>query len=278
MGGPDLRATRARGPARTSGRTRSEDNPVLLANRKAKALSSLLKAQSAVEQGPSAVARRPGLPLGGRPPVRPHRPRPQPGLPQGPPGRRGSPRAQGHPRRPPQPGRSGHRSRPPLDHRHQGRQGAVPCDGAGGHPPLAAGTAGGRLRAGRPDRRRAGLPGPARQARLVRRRASAGSASTPSPRRRRRRTGSGCRRAAAREFQIIQTLDHPGILPVLDYKEHENGPALLFRYLDPHAVRFDHYLATHGHEADHRPAARHAAPGRRRHPLRPPQAGRSTGR
>ncbi len=55
------------------------------------------------------------------------------------------------------------------------------------------------------------------------------------------------RRAAAREFQIIQTLDHPGILPVLDYKEHENGPALFFRYLDPHAVRFDQYLATTGH-------------------------------
>ena len=52
------------------------------------------------------------------------------------------------------------------------------------------------------------------------------------------------RRAAAREFQIIQSLDHPGILPVLDYKEHENGPSLLFRYLDPNAVRFDHYLAT----------------------------------
>ena len=56
------------------------------------------------------------------------------------------------------------------------------------------------------------------------------------------------RRAAAREFQIIQTLDHPGILPVLDYKEHENGPALLFRYLDPNAVRFDQYLATNSHK------------------------------
>jgi serine/threonine protein kinase len=54
------------------------------------------------------------------------------------------------------------------------------------------------------------------------------------------------KRAAAREFQIIQTLDHPHILPVLDYKEHENGPALLFRYSDPDAVRLDHYLATHG--------------------------------
>jgi serine/threonine protein kinase len=54
------------------------------------------------------------------------------------------------------------------------------------------------------------------------------------------------KRAAAREFQIIQTLDHQNILPVLDYKEHEHGPALLFRYLDPNAVRFDHFLATNG--------------------------------
>lgn len=55
-------------------------------------------------------------------------------------------------------------------------------------------------------------------------------------------------RAAAREFQIIQTLDHQGILPVLDYKDHEHGPALLFRYLDPNAVRFDHFLATNCHK------------------------------
>ncbi len=57
-------------------------------------------------------------------------------------------------------------------------------------------------------------------------------------------------RAAAREFQIIQTLDHTNILPVLDYKEHEHGPALLFRYLDPNAVRLDHFLATHGHKLE----------------------------
>ncbi|HBH51728.1 MAG TPA: BREX system serine/threonine kinase PglW [Planctomycetaceae bacterium] len=54
------------------------------------------------------------------------------------------------------------------------------------------------------------------------------------------------RRAAAREFQIIQTLDHPNILPVLDYREHEHGPTLLFRYVDKAAVRFDHFLATRG--------------------------------
>ena len=58
------------------------------------------------------------------------------------------------------------------------------------------------------------------------------------------------RRAAAREFQIIRTLEHPSILPVLDYKEHELGPALLFGYRDPDAVRFDHWLATHSHKLD----------------------------
>ena len=63
VGRPHLRATPARGPARSDGKLRSEDNPVLLANRKAKALSSLLKAQSAAEQGPAAVARRPRLPV-----------------------------------------------------------------------------------------------------------------------------------------------------------------------------------------------------------------------
>jgi len=56
------------------------------------------------------------------------------------------------------------------------------------------------------------------------------------------------RRAAAREFQILQTLEHQGILPVIDYKEHENGPALIFGYSDPDAVRFDHYLASQCHK------------------------------
>jgi len=55
------------------------------------------------------------------------------------------------------------------------------------------------------------------------------------------------RRAAKREFQILQALHHPGILPVSDYREHDHGPALLFRYPDPHAIRLDHYLASHCH-------------------------------
>ncbi|MGV2341942.1 MAG UNVERIFIED_CONTAM: hypothetical protein LVR18_50930 [Planctomycetaceae bacterium] len=33
------------------------------------------------------------------------------------------------------------------------------------------------------------------------------------------------RRAAKREFQILQALHHPGILPVSDYREHDHGPA-----------------------------------------------------
>jgi len=56
------------------------------------------------------------------------------------------------------------------------------------------------------------------------------------------------KRAAAREFQIIQALNHPSILPALDYKEHELGPTLLFKYVDPQAIRFDQYLATYCHK------------------------------
>ena len=53
------------------------------------------------------------------------------------------------------------------------------------------------------------------------------------------------KRAAAREFRILQSFDHPGILDARDYKDHEFGPALLFAY-EPRAMRLDHYLATRG--------------------------------
>jgi serine/threonine protein kinase len=52
-------------------------------------------------------------------------------------------------------------------------------------------------------------------------------------------------RAAVREFRILQGFDHPGILDARDYKDHEFGPALLFAY-EPGAMRLDHYLATRG--------------------------------
>lgn len=53
------------------------------------------------------------------------------------------------------------------------------------------------------------------------------------------------RKAAKREFELLEGLNHPGILQVLDYTEHELGPALIFRH-DPDAVRLDHFLAQFG--------------------------------
>ncbi|MFO0877871.1 MAG: BREX system serine/threonine kinase PglW [Gemmataceae bacterium] len=227
------------------GRTRSEDNPVLLANRKAKALASLLKSQPALGK-----VRLPWLDalvflsadhlqcdLTG--PAR---------------------------------NRVLLKDRP-ADQHHPERKGILAAlinrDGPGIDPDLrgtidikvAKALSRAMEQAGiRPSQRsrRVGdyllgdliADGPGYQDRLARhasfenvfcrvRQYTVASASSEEDRQRLQRT-------AAREFQIIQTLDHSGILPVLDYKDHENGPALLFRYLDPGAVRFDHYLATHG--------------------------------
>ncbi|QDU98788.1 Serine/threonine-protein kinase PknA [Lignipirellula cremea] len=49
-------------------------------------------------------------------------------------------------------------------------------------------------------------------------------------------------RAGLREFQILETLEHPGILRTFNFTEHELGPALLFEH-DPLSLRLDHYLA-----------------------------------
>jgi serine/threonine protein kinase len=54
------------------------------------------------------------------------------------------------------------------------------------------------------------------------------------------------RRAAAREFRTLQTLDHPGILRSLEFKDEESGPVLIFSHAE-NAVGLDHYLVTHGH-------------------------------
>lgn len=48
-------------------------------------------------------------------------------------------------------------------------------------------------------------------------------------------------RAALREFQLLETLQHPGVLRVHLPVEHELGPALIFED-DPLAIRLDHYL------------------------------------
>ena len=49
-------------------------------------------------------------------------------------------------------------------------------------------------------------------------------------------------RAALREFKILETLEHPGILRAFNFTEHELGPALLFEH-DTLSMRLDHYLA-----------------------------------
>ena len=52
-------------------------------------------------------------------------------------------------------------------------------------------------------------------------------------------------RAARREFELLEGIQHAGILRVHDYKEHEAGPALLFEH-DPTAVRLDQFLVERG--------------------------------
>lgn len=49
-------------------------------------------------------------------------------------------------------------------------------------------------------------------------------------------------RAALREFQLLETLQHPGVLKAYGLTEHEVGPALIFEH-DPLSIRLDHFLA-----------------------------------
>ncbi|UFP93619.1 BREX system serine/threonine kinase PglW [Gloeobacter morelensis MG652769] len=53
---------------------------------------------------------------------------------------------------------------------------------------------------------------------------------------------SSIERAAQREFQILETLQHPGILRTFDFTQHELGPALILEH-HPQAIRLDHFLA-----------------------------------
>jgi serine/threonine protein kinase len=50
------------------------------------------------------------------------------------------------------------------------------------------------------------------------------------------------RRTAEREFQILERMEHPGIIRVDTLTETESGPALVFRWQEG-AQRLDHYLA-----------------------------------
>jgi len=53
------------------------------------------------------------------------------------------------------------------------------------------------------------------------------------------------KRAALREFQVLEGIAHPGIVKVHDFKETELGPALVFE-LDPKATRLDFFLRERG--------------------------------
>jgi serine/threonine protein kinase len=58
-------------------------------------------------------------------------------------------------------------------------------------------------------------------------------------------TRDSVRRGALQEYQILETLDHPGILRALDFQEHELGPAILFRR-ESDEIRLDHFLRQRG--------------------------------
>ena len=47
----------------------------------------------------------------------------------------------------------------------------------------------------------------------------------------------------------LHGINHPGIVQVDTWSQHEAGPALIFRH-DPRAVRLDHYLAQYGPKLD----------------------------
>ena len=57
------------------------------------------------------------------------------------------------------------------------------------------------------------------------------------------------RRAAQREFSVGQGIQHPGLLIPHDLLDHEMGPALVIEQMRD-ALRLDHYLAQHGPSLD----------------------------
>lgn len=52
-------------------------------------------------------------------------------------------------------------------------------------------------------------------------------------------------RQARREFEVLEGIDHPGILRCNDYKDTELGPTLIFDH-DPASVRLDHLISERG--------------------------------
>jgi serine/threonine protein kinase len=56
-------------------------------------------------------------------------------------------------------------------------------------------------------------------------------------------------RAARREMLALHGINHPGIVQVDTMEPHEGGPALIFRH-DPRAMRLDHYMTQYGNRLD----------------------------
>ncbi|WP_203872166.1 BREX system serine/threonine kinase PglW, partial [Planomonospora parontospora] len=56
-------------------------------------------------------------------------------------------------------------------------------------------------------------------------------------------------RAARREMLVLHGISHPGIVQVDTMEPHEAGPALIFRH-HPEAMRLDHYIAQYGDRLD----------------------------
>ncbi|MGI3230880.1 protein kinase domain-containing protein [Streptomyces sp. GTA36] len=52
-------------------------------------------------------------------------------------------------------------------------------------------------------------------------------------------------RAARREYQVLQGITHRGIVEAVEIREHQGGPAILFRHKHTD-LRLDQYLATYG--------------------------------
>ncbi|MFD4919823.1 BREX system serine/threonine kinase PglW [Streptomyces goshikiensis] len=52
-------------------------------------------------------------------------------------------------------------------------------------------------------------------------------------------------RAARREYQVLQGINHRGIVDAVEFREHEAGPAILFRHRQSD-LRLDQYLDTYG--------------------------------
>jgi serine/threonine protein kinase len=50
------------------------------------------------------------------------------------------------------------------------------------------------------------------------------------------------RKAARLEYQLLEGIEHKGILRAREYQQHDQGPALVFED-DPEAVRLDHFIA-----------------------------------